>query len=52
MIKKAIKEWNIDVKKSFIIGAQKKDFLAAKKSNLRFIYINKNKFYKQIINLI
>jgi D-glycero-D-manno-heptose 1,7-bisphosphate phosphatase len=52
MIKKAIKEWNIDIKKSFMIGDQKTDFLAAKKSKLRFIYIDKNKFYKQIIKLI
>ena len=52
MIKKAIKEWNIDIKKSFMIGDQKTDFLAAKRSKLKFIYIDKNKFFKQIKNLI
>jgi D-glycero-D-manno-heptose 1,7-bisphosphate phosphatase len=52
MIKKAIKEWNIDIKKSFMIGDQKTDFLAAKKSKLKFLYIDKNKFFKQIKNLI
>lgn len=52
MIKKAIKEWSIDIKKSFMIGDQKTDLLAAKKSNLKFIYIKKNKFYKKIKELI
>ena len=32
MIRKIIKKWNIDVKKSFMIGDQRKDMLAAKKS--------------------
>ena len=52
MIKKAIKDWSIDIKKSFMIGDQKTDLLAAKKSNLKFIYIKKNKFYKKIKELI
>ena len=52
MIKKAIQEWKIDIKKSFMIGDKKSDFLAAKKSNLKFIYIDENKFYKQIVELI
>ena len=52
MIKKAIKEWSINIKKSFMIGDQKTDLLAAKKSNLKFIYIKKNKFYKKIKEFI
>ena len=42
---------NIDIKKSFMIGDQKTDFLAAKRTKLKFIYIDKNKFFKQIKNL-
>ena len=43
MIKKAVKKWNIDLKKSFFVGDSLEDKLAAKKSNL--------KFYKTINNL-
>lgn len=38
MILKAIKKFKIDVDKSFMIGDQKTDYLAAKKSGLKFFY--------------
>ena len=47
MIKKILKNWNIDLKKSFMIGDRKSDELAAKKSNLYYEYV-KNNFYHQI----
>ena len=42
MIETLKKKWDINVKKSFFIGDQKKDFLAAKKSNLNFYYAENN----------
>ena len=47
MIKKILKKWKIDLNKSFMLGDQKSDMLAAKKSNLYFEYVSGN-FYKQI----
>ena len=47
MIKKILKRWNIDLKKSFMIGDLMSDELAAKKSNLYYEYV-KNNFYHQI----
>ena len=47
MIKKILKEWNVNLKKSFMLGDQKKDKLAAKKSGLYFEYVKDN-FYSQI----
>ena len=47
MIKKILKKWNINLKKSFMIGDQLSDKLAAKKSGLYFEYV-KYDFYKQI----
>ena len=47
MIKKIIKRWNVNTKKSFMIGDKKIDQLAAKKSNIYFEYV-KNDFYLQI----
>ena len=47
MIKKLKKKWNIDMKKSFMIGDKKSDKLAALKSGLYFEYAKKN-FYKQV----
>ena len=47
MIKKIIKKWNINTNKSFMIGDERKDMLAAKKSKLYFEYV-KNDFYKQV----
>lgn len=42
MIETLKKKWDIKLKKSFFIGDQKKDFLAAKKSNLNFYFSQKN----------
>ena len=47
MIKKILKKWNIDIKKSFMIGDRLSDKLAAKKSKLYFEYV-KNNFYLQV----
>jgi phosphoglycolate phosphatase-like HAD superfamily hydrolase len=35
-----------------MIGDKKSDYLAAKKSNLKFIYINQKSFFNQIKNKI
>jgi D-glycero-D-manno-heptose 1,7-bisphosphate phosphatase len=43
MILKAIKKWNIDQKRSFMIGDKKRDFLAAKGAKIKFYYKSKNK---------
>ena len=47
MIKKILRNWNIDLKKSFMIGDSKNDKLAAEKSSLYFEYV-KNNFYGQV----
>ena len=47
MIKKIYKKWNIDIKKSFMIGDKKSDKLAARKSNLYYEYVTSN-FYLQV----
>ncbi len=41
----AIKDLNIDKKKSFVIGDQISDYLASKKTNLRFIGVNNSKLF-------
>tara|TARA_B100000989_G_scaffold298957_1_gene291408 strand:+ start:33816 stop:34985 length:1170 start_codon:yes stop_codon:yes gene_type:complete len=41
MIESLFKSWFIDRKKSIMIGDQVSDFMAAKKSNLRFFYTKK-----------
>ena len=46
MIKKIFKNWQIDLKKSFMIGNSKSDELAAKKSTLYFEYVKKNFYYQ------
>ena len=43
MFIKAIKELNIDISKSYMIGDKYSDYLAAKKSKIKFIYIGKEK---------
>ena len=45
MILKAIKKWNVDLNKSFMIGDKKIDMIAAQRSNLRFI--KKNIIYSE-----
>lgn len=47
MIESLFRSWFIDRKKSVMIGDQITDFMAAKKSNLRFFY-TKNKIHKLI----
>ena len=51
MVKKIFSEWDIDLRKSFMIGDKKSDFLVAKKSKLKFFYPQKN-FYTQIKQII
>ncbi len=46
LFKIAIKELNIDINKSFMIGDQMSDYLASKKTKLRFIGV-KNKMFKK-----
>jgi len=50
MIKKILSKWNIDLKKSFMLGDKISDKLAAKKSNLYFQYA-KEDFYLQILKI-
>ena len=42
MVKFIVKNFYVDLKKSIFIGDSKKDYLCAKKSNLKFIYYSKN----------
>ena len=42
MIESLKRKWDIDLKNSFFIGDQKKDYLAAKKTKLNFYYFKKN----------
>ena len=51
MIENILKNWDVEKKESFMIGDQKKDFLAAKKSKLRFFYAEKD-FFKQIKRIV
>jgi len=44
MIKNILKKWDIDLRKSFMLGDKISDRLAAKKSKLYFEYVKKN-FY-------
>jgi len=50
MIKKILKKRKINLKKSFMIGDQKKDEIAAKKSKLYFEYVSRN-FFSQVKNI-
>ena len=50
MIKKILNKWNIDLKKSFMLGDSKKDKLAANKSNLYFEYVKSN-FFTQVVKI-
>ncbi len=52
MIKKAIKKWNIDPKKSFMIGDKITDKLAAKKVKVKFFYKKEKNLYSQIKRII
>tara|TARA_Y100001970_G_scaffold109000_1_gene136201 strand:- start:41222 stop:42403 length:1182 start_codon:yes stop_codon:yes gene_type:complete len=52
MIKKIISNWDINLKKSFMIGDKKTDFICAKNSKLYFEYAKDNLFFqiKDIVN--
>ena len=54
MLLKAIKDLNIDIKKSYMVGDRNTDYLAAKKTNIKFLIVG-NKFKikgkKNFINL-
>ena len=43
--------WDIDYKKSFMIGDKESDKVAAKNSSLKFHYADQN-FYEQIKSII
>ena len=47
MIEKIKKKWGIKSKNSYMIGDQKSDLLAAKKSNIYFEYVE-NDLLKQV----
>lgn len=47
MVKNILKQFNVDLKNSIFIGDSKKDFLCAKKSNIKFLYYS-DKIFKQI----
>ena len=51
MLEKAIKKWNIDRSKSFMIGDQKTDMFSAKSLKLNF-FIKKNKFFLKFSQLV
>jgi histidinol phosphatase-like enzyme len=42
MLNKSIKQWNINIKKSFFVGDSSCDYLAAKKSNIKYYHANEN----------
>ncbi len=52
MLESIKKRWDIDIKKSYMVGDKKSDKIAAKKSELKFLYLNKNLYLtlKNIIN--
>ena len=51
MIKNIKFNWDVDGKKSFMIGDKKIDKLIAKKSKLKFYYAEQN-FYKQVKSIV
>ncbi len=52
MLKKAIKKWQIDPKKSFMIGDKISDKLAAKKVKIKFFYKKEKNLNTQIKNIL
>ena len=52
MIEKAIKKWNINRKKSFMIGDKFSDLYSAKKSKIKFLFRSRKSFYNQIQKII
>jgi len=51
MIQQIFKNWDIILNRSFMIGDKMSDKLAAKKSNLKFYFTQKD-FYTQIKKII
>ena len=51
MLIKAINKWNIDIKKSIMIGNSHTDYLSAKKTKLKYFYVQNN-LYSQIKKII
>lgn len=52
MFLKAIKKWNIDVKKSYFIGDKISDKVASNKANVKFYYKKQISLYKQIKEIL
>ncbi len=52
MVEKAIKKWNIDRSKSFMIGDNKTDFLCAKKSKIQFYYKKRDNLLNQVKKIL
>ena len=52
MLESAIKKWNIDRKRSFMIGDKNSDLNCAKKSKVNFIFKKKGNFHNQIKQII
>ena len=48
MLKKAIKKWNIDLSKSFMIGDKKSDKIAAENINIKFFYKKEKNLNTQV----
>ena len=52
MIRQAIREWNIDPKKSFMIGDKITDKMSAKKAKIKFFYKKEKNLNTQIKKII
>ena len=52
MIEDAIFKWNISREHSFMIGDNLSDYLAAKKSKIKFHYKKKINFFKQVKSIV
>ena len=52
MIEKAVRKWNIDRSKSFMIGDNRVDFLCAKKSKIKFYYKERMNLLNQVKKII
>lgn len=42
MVEELKKDWEVDWKRSFMIGDKISDELCSKKSGIKFLYVNKN----------
>ena len=48
MLKKAIKKWNINLSKSFMIGDKESDKIAAENINIKFFYKKQKNLNSQV----